>query len=923
MWFRVRLGLQELRLGLTACLMTSAMASETVPLLDMASNGTLATESSGTTSVTQSFDVALQGASLCLWLSPRRLHSVNNIALVKDLKEGAHVQIILRQGSLEVLQPGCVFRAHEAPKLREWRHVCLVLSSDFGFYYDGKIVGGINECELNYGGGIVDVVGGYGDGDSASAVDDGGENGEAANVVEIVLGGSDRNALPFSGFLADVRLYSRSLTAEEVASVAALNGSSTDHFSVGVIVTGSRLTISGVEVSETEAEALLEAPKLADYLYFAEKTTYSKAREVCTKLGGEFLNYSKTDREKFTQNVTDYIDQVSVNINHFWVQTLDQNANEDICPSVRVAKTSPRLSLDYIPCDMAVSIVCQMPQDYELKILGLDEDNFFSPAYDTPGMLVSRSKYVLKYDDGQVTIQNVLNKEVIYERDLGSIEHLIGRPLLQEDDGGDHGRTLVLSPCQEDQFTCSCGSCVSLGDVCNFSLECPDGSDEIYCSHKHELPRDYKKEFSPSLGTRPKTRVGLKVVLENVEPMITNQNLLQLSLNITVVWRDRRLTFSFLEVDQPVRLTEEVFSDFWLPRIALDTAVEEDKDVLNFRESPGVLTATARSAGRVSVVGNHEARVFDIADLTMTKKVIVSFHCTPDLFLFPFDAEVRRGQRSGGGRASGRARERAGLPRPKGAEKTKARPVSSPLSLPGLQLCRIPLRLEGSLIPDSRWDAERTSVGFPKGLVVPLFSLSRLDVSFGGSPEEEEEEEGEEGKDTQVLLELSLERKWGAYLLNTFLPCVVLAAIGLITHIFPHEDFSDRVTTTLSCLIVMAAFFIQVSTALPTSAEPKLIDFWMLGHVLLMLMIFVTHVLVKSFLTEEEAQEKKEDCIPTILRPLQHKQIISSDTALTPLDSHLQKRASPTSCLCSAVGPPCRRPMDWPRIMNRMGFYAD
>lgn len=517
----------------------------------------------------------------------------------------------VREGNLEVLRRGCVFRVLEAPKVQEWHHVCLVLSPDFGFYFDGKIVRGITECKLGSVGPLDDGTDGYGDDAISDFVDD-GDVSEVTNGVEVVLGGSNWNALPFSGFLADVRVFSRNLSSGEVASVAALDDASPPYFSVGVNLPGSRLALSGVEVSEIEAEKLLEAPEPRKYLYFAEKTTYATASDACAKLGGEFLTYSKTGREDLAKNVSDYMDQVPVDVGYFWVQVAGRTTNGDACPSARVGKATQTLSLDYIPCGVAAAaILCQVPEDFRLKVLGLDDDNAFSPSYDAPGMFASRTKHLLSYTNGQLTLRNVLSGEVIYERHLGSIEHLLGRPLLQEDEEGGPRRTLVVSSCREDQFTCSCGSCVSLDDACNLSLECPDGSDEIYCSHKCEVPWNYKKEFSPSMGSRLRTEVGLEVVLENVEPMI-NQNLLQLTLNITAVWRDSRLNFSFLEVDRPVRLTEEVFSDLWLPRIALDTAVEEDKGVFNFRDSPGVFSATAQEAGVGAVVGDHEGEALGV-----------------------------------------------------------------------------------------------------------------------------------------------------------------------------------------------------------------------------------------------------------------------------------------------------------------------
>lgn len=60
----------------------------------------------------------------------------------------------------------------------------------------------------------------------------------------------------------------------------------------------------------------------------------------------------------------------------------------------------------------------------------------------------------------------------------------------------------------------------------------------------------------------------------------------------------------------------------------------------------------------------------------------------------------------------------------------------------------------------------------------------------------------------QVTFEFT--RKNGAYLVNTFIPFVILELIGLLTLLMPYNDYQDRVTVTLSCLIVMATLFSQV-----------------------------------------------------------------------------------------------------------------
>ena len=62
----------------------------------------------------------------------------------------------------------------------------------------------------------------------------------------------------------------------------------------------------------------------------------------------------------------------------------------------------------------------------------------------------------------------------------------------------------------------------------------------------------------------------------------------------------------------------------------------------------------------------------------------------------------------------------------------------------------------------------------------------------------------------QAKLIFNLNRKYGAYIFNIFLPCLIMEILGLLTLFMPIDSYSDRVAVTLSCLIVMAALFTTV-----------------------------------------------------------------------------------------------------------------
>nr|XP_045606503.1 glutamate-gated chloride channel alpha-like [Procambarus clarkii] len=200
-------------------------------------------------------------------------------------------------------------------------------------------------------------------------------------------------------------------------------------------------------------------------------------------------------------------------------------------------------------------------------------------------------------------------------------------------------------------------------------------------------------------------------------------------------------------------------------------------------------------------------------ELRVSRAEMVVFMCNMDLFFYPFD----------------------------------------------IQVCRIPLRLRSHRVDDVRWNTSRVEAAVSNHFLLTLFDVVHLSVSVPDQHHDTVSTSlifptltmGCSGVSIvtgacvmQAVVVVKLARKYGAYIFNTILPCIVLEIIGFLTHAFPTDDFSNRSTATLSCLIVKAAFFIQISTTLPPSAEPKLVDVWMFGNVSVLTLIFVVHVAV-------------------------------------------------------------------------------
>ena len=108
---------------------------------------------------------------------------------------------------------------------------------------------------------------------------------------------------------------------------------------------------------------------------------------------------------------------------------------------------------------------------------------------------------------------------------------------------------LSLSTCGEHEFTCSDATCVHLAKVCDSKFDCWDQSDEVGCTTAL-LPTGYLHSYPPS--------VPLPVVASVDVKRIINFNLLsmtfQVILHLNLYWKDRRVTFTHLQPDEPKKV---------------------------------------------------------------------------------------------------------------------------------------------------------------------------------------------------------------------------------------------------------------------------------------------------------------------------------------------------------------------------------
>ncbi|XP_071547723.1 uncharacterized protein [Panulirus ornatus] len=133
--------------------------------------------------------------------------------------------------------------------------------------------------------------------------------------------------------------------------------------------------------------------------------------------------------------------------------------------------------------------------------------------------------------------------------------------------------TLGLSTCQDDQFMCSNGDCVSRLSRCNTRNDCVDQSDEEDCGTV-TIPENYRQQRPPMNNTKGQplflvTHIELLRFL-NIED---TQNAITIEFYISFHWQDFRLKFENLH-GRKSRITTSKMEMLWRPLLDFPNAMK-------------------------------------------------------------------------------------------------------------------------------------------------------------------------------------------------------------------------------------------------------------------------------------------------------------------------------------------------------------
>ena len=306
---------------------------------------------------------------------------------------------------------------------------------------------------------------------------------------------------------------------------------------------------------------------------------------------------------------------------------------------------------------------CQFPEKPTLFLRGLCKDSHIDQVYlpqnspqDGELSYFGNSKTQARFvrDDNQWKIEVFLYNTSAISNEIGK-RFMLGKQnwTIEGDsnkchDGKPYKITLKLTGCQEGEFTCDDGQCVTIEERCNQVPDCRDESDERGC--KLIILKDgFNKNIPPIKrgvnGSADATNVSISITLMKVVEIEETDHSIHLQFQISLQWRENRAKYLNLKHDSALNaLLDDDIETLWLPLILYDNTDQKEVTRLGV-EWEWMTSVTVSREGnfiRSGLDKVDEAEIFEGAEnrLTMNQTYTWEFQCKYELQRYPFDTQV-------------------------------------------------------------------------------------------------------------------------------------------------------------------------------------------------------------------------------------------------------------------------------------------
>ena len=348
-----------------------------------------------------------------------------------------------------------------------------------------------------------------------------------------------------------------------------------------------------------------------------------------------------------------------------------------------------------------------------------------------------------------------------------------------------------LNACNNSEFSCRDGECISKWKRCNHILfECEDKSDEADCKHI-ELKTGYNKVVPPNAANEEITILNMTIWIKHVLNMDINNMKLSLLFEIKTEWQDNRVYFLNVHRNWSSNLLElEEWQNIWVPNFLFLNA----ETTLTSAEQAGeptslmylkLLNETHQPKDSSKLVQDF---YYDGMDVVISKDnfYTMDFLCLFDFAYYPFDCQ------------------------------TCSIRITPQTSRPDLIDFNVNTSLLFSTYSTYTITLESTLIGYDSN-----HRAKTVEVS------------------------LKFKRNVVPIVLNTYLPTVILTIINQLTnHFIGQEMFEAIISINASVLMTIASLFIATFNTLPNTVYIKMIDIWMIVTFVYPFIIILLHTCI-------------------------------------------------------------------------------
>ncbi|XP_068226308.1 uncharacterized protein [Palaemon carinicauda] len=404
----------------------------------------------------------------------------------------------------------------------------------------------------------------------------------------------------------------------------------------------------------------------------------------------------------------------------------------------------------------------------------------------------SYGSYRIRLENGTWYYEDKVNGGTIASMEEFDLNYPMGRRWwrlerdLCDDKSGQRKR-LLLSPCNDDQFTCDDGTCIPLPFRCDLKYDCRDQSDELECEVV-SFPEDYHSHLPPRVPRKADSNVPIVIrfVIKSIDIETVEMDM-RLSYELEMSWFDNRLEYINLKAEESLNAPRvDTMLKLWSPIVKLlntdtiDQLLISKDAVASIKRMQEPVRRDDSVAAEVDVYSGEECPI------TVSRKYTTYFTCQFDLTLYPFDD----------------------------------------------QHCDMHLQVVSGL--DSFLEVHlNSSVSYLGSKMLNEYQIGQeemlLDVPRDPS---------------EVRVRIPLIRLYGHSILNIYVPSLILLIISYLTLFFRTNFFDLKIMASLTALLVLATLFAQASSSLPQTSYFKMVDIWLLFCVMMTFLVIIFHILI-------------------------------------------------------------------------------